>query len=352
YASKDFQRNRDFVLEAVKSNGYVLKYLNTEFKNDKEIVLEAVKHGFISYPDYSPLKYASAKLRNDKEVVMAAVMNGGHALKYASASLRNDKEVVLLAVSGLPQYSDVSPLIYASKTLKKDKGVVLAAIAKCGNALKFASKYLKVDKKFLVEVLNNEKLNFSSLSKEDKAKMSNDKELIFHAIKVNYDRLAVMDDFMIDPYKEEIYKQFVKTKDRLFDLDFQIPVLDDYTSLEIYKLESDRVFEEYATLRFNLNGYIKDVKLGGLHFKGFGMEATSAAHGLDTNVSKQLASSPYAKSQGVYTYTNGFCLWWLRSPESNVDFIASYVNLDGVVDEVDLFTDSVSLTSYGIVPAL
>lgn len=82
------------------------------------------------------------------------------------------------------------------------------------------------------------------------------------------------------------------------------------------------------------------------------VEVTSAAYGLDANVSKQLATSPYAKSQGVYTYTNGFCLWWLRSPESNVGFIASYVNLDGFIDEVDLFTDSVSLTSYGIVPAL
>lgn len=82
------------------------------------------------------------------------------------------------------------------------------------------------------------------------------------------------------------------------------------------------------------------------------VEATSAAYGLDTNASKQVSPSAYAKSQGVYTYTNGFCLWWLRSPESNVDFIASFVNLDGFVDDIDLFTDSVSLTSYGVVPAL
>jgi hypothetical protein len=35
--------DKEFILEAVKQNGYSLKYASKELKNDKEVVLEAVK---------------------------------------------------------------------------------------------------------------------------------------------------------------------------------------------------------------------------------------------------------------------------------------------------------------------
>ena len=35
--------NKEYVLKAVKNNGYSLEYASNELKNNKEIVLEAIK---------------------------------------------------------------------------------------------------------------------------------------------------------------------------------------------------------------------------------------------------------------------------------------------------------------------
>lgn len=78
-------------------------------------------------------------------------------------------------------------------------------------------------------------------------------------------------------------------------------------------------------------------------------EATSATYGLSTTTSRQLAPSAYAKAQGVRTYTNGFNYWWLRSPNHYELNGARYVDYDG---GVDYYFYSVSLTYFGVVPAL
>jgi hypothetical protein len=127
--------DKEMVLEAVKQNGYSLKYASKELKNDKEVVLEAVKQ--YSYS----LQYASKELKNDKEVVLEAVKKNGYSLEYASKELQNNKEVVLEAVK-----KNCDSLQYASEELKNDKEVVLEAVKKNGNSLKYASKELKNDK--------------------------------------------------------------------------------------------------------------------------------------------------------------------------------------------------------------
>lgn len=77
-------------------------------------------------------------------------------------------------------------------------------------------------------------------------------------------------------------------------------------------------------------------------------EATNANYGLNTSAARQLKSSAYAQSQGVYTFTsNGNSSWWLRSPSVDNDDCAERVDSDG-----DTFIDSVSLTFNGVVPAL
>ena len=57
-----FKKDREFVLAAVESNGYALKYAYDTFKKDREIVMEAVQQNGYS------LQYASKKLQNDPEL--------------------------------------------------------------------------------------------------------------------------------------------------------------------------------------------------------------------------------------------------------------------------------------------
>ena len=76
-------------------------------------------------------------------------------------------------------------------------------------------------------------------------------------------------------------------------------------------------------------------------------EATNAAYGFSANASRQLAPSAYAKAQGVYTNTNGFNSWWLRSPRNSIDYGTRYVSSDGnFVNGID-----VSCAYFGV-PAL
>ncbi len=77
-------------------------------------------------------------------------------------------------------------------------------------------------------------------------------------------------------------------------------------------------------------------------------EATKSTYGLSFKTSRQLGPSAYAKAQGVYTYTNGFNWWWLRSPSGNGGLNARDVGGDGYVHDYDY----VYRTDRGVVPAL
>jgi hypothetical protein len=76
-------------------------------------------------------------------------------------------------------------------------------------------------------------------------------------------------------------------------------------------------------------------------------EATSATYGLSTTTARQLQSSAYAQSQGVWTHVYGYSHWRLRSPSSNADS-AMFVNYVGNF----YGNNDVSHTDVGVVPAL
>lgn len=64
---KEFTKDREFMLEAVKLNGNSLRYASKELKNDKEMVMEAIKNNNLSFA------HASERLQNDKDVVFEAI---------------------------------------------------------------------------------------------------------------------------------------------------------------------------------------------------------------------------------------------------------------------------------------
>jgi hypothetical protein len=85
FAPLKLRNDREFVMEAVKKNVWVLPWASEKFKADREIVLEAVRK-------YSAaLKWASEELRDDKEVVLEAVRGGGwSAAQYAGDVLKEE----------------------------------------------------------------------------------------------------------------------------------------------------------------------------------------------------------------------------------------------------------------------
>ncbi|VEU75347.1 Uncharacterised protein [Mycoplasmopsis maculosa] len=179
---------KKFVLEVIKKDGSLFKYIDEELKKDEEIILEAIKNDptnkvlyslFTNLGDYlgysvpnnqNPYynKYSENKtwalaaaenylyeepitqtykknffdifsfFENDKEVILKILDKDGLALKFASNELKDDREVVLKAIkqNGLS-------LKFASERLKNNLNIVKAAISQNVNAYHHASEQLK-----------------------------------------------------------------------------------------------------------------------------------------------------------------------------------------------------------------
>jgi len=119
FSSNKLKNDEEFILNVIKQDGKVLKYLAENYKNNKQLVLEAIKQ------DPYSIEYASCELHADKKFMLEAVKLCGFALRYASEDLKNDKEIVLTAIQ-----QDETALIYASKELYLDKELVNASIKK------------------------------------------------------------------------------------------------------------------------------------------------------------------------------------------------------------------------------
>ena len=118
FASEGLRADKDFMLAAMKQDGFPLQFASEELKADKDFMLAAVKQlGFA-------LRFASDELKADKEVVLAAVKQHGFALEFASEELKADKEVVLAAV----KQDGVRVLEFASEELKNDWSLKAAAM--------------------------------------------------------------------------------------------------------------------------------------------------------------------------------------------------------------------------------
>lgn len=94
FVSARLKADRDFVLEAVRVNGYVFESVSEKLRDDREIVLTAVRNLACAII----FAYASATLRRDRDFVLEVVGKNPGVLQYVSSELRNDKEIVLAAL--------------------------------------------------------------------------------------------------------------------------------------------------------------------------------------------------------------------------------------------------------------
>jgi len=188
YASDSLKNNKDFMLNAITINPF--KYYNVS-KNllDNEEIIICTLNSFVNkeYKNAVILKYASINIRDNKSIVMLILKEYGLELSYVSNRLKNDKEVIMAAVSqngyaiGFIKngYNDQEILIKAlynehiinysncnvydekfllskiPKILCNNKEIILGAVYINGYNFKYASNFLKNNKKFLIEVIKN-----------------------------------------------------------------------------------------------------------------------------------------------------------------------------------------------------
>ena len=81
-------KNPDFVLEAVQTNGLVLRYASSILRTKKAIVLAAVRNNGLALQD------ANDELKNDPEVVHTAIAQNPDAAQFAGPDLQNDPLVL------------------------------------------------------------------------------------------------------------------------------------------------------------------------------------------------------------------------------------------------------------------
>ena len=179
--SDEFKKDREFVLLAVKANGYCFEYADETIKKDREFILEAV-----SSSNAGVLRYADESFRKDREIVLSAVKSDGHALQYADQSFAKDREIVLSAVerNGYAiKYADVSfkkdrvivlaavqsdalnALGYIDESFKKDREIMLAAVKSNGATLKYADVSFKKDMEIVTTALKSDSYSLNFVNK-------------------------------------------------------------------------------------------------------------------------------------------------------------------------------------------
>lgn len=202
--SDEQKNNKDFILQAIEEELFILEQASDRLKNDKNFMLQAIKK------DYLAIKYASEKLKNDKMFIVQAVEKDERCFYYASEDLRSDKEFVLQIIEkdefSIEYISDLLKndksfmlqviekdylsIGYASDKLKNDEDFILQAIEKDGLCLSFASELLRNDKDFML--LANQKYDRSLAHASDELK--NDKDFILQAVEKSDWALAFASD--------------------------------------------------------------------------------------------------------------------------------------------------------------
>ena len=91
FASKEIKNNYNLALKVVKLKGYVLKLLPYEFRNNFNIVMEAITNNSNSFI----LFYASPELKDNYLIIKEAVKINGFRLKFSSNNLKKNSEICL-----------------------------------------------------------------------------------------------------------------------------------------------------------------------------------------------------------------------------------------------------------------
>jgi len=154
YGSPVIQADKAVVMEAVRNHGVSIQYASTGLQKDTDVLAQIVRFseeafavGGDAYKATATeavrfkggtLAYVHRSLREEKDLVTLAVGQDGLALQYASDKLRKDIDVVTVAVR-----QNGMALEHGHETMRQKEAVVREAVKADGNALQHAHESMK-----------------------------------------------------------------------------------------------------------------------------------------------------------------------------------------------------------------
>jgi len=136
----EWTNSREFILEAVKSDGRWIELAPENMKNDIEIVSAAVKESG------SALEFVSEKMKENKDIVLMAVSKDGSALEYVNDIFKLDNEVVMTAV-----LQNFYSLDYANENILENLNFVNQLLSEI-NKDKYKDLFFKLPNSIRVEI--------------------------------------------------------------------------------------------------------------------------------------------------------------------------------------------------------
>lgn len=133
YASAALRRDPEVVLAAVRNKMSAISSVDISLKNNREFIKDAVKIA----PSLLFTPHIKREFHKDKEIVLTAVKNDGYLVQYADGSLLTDREIASAAVSNNGNALRFLP------AFQNDRDLVLTAVKQSSGAILHASKELQ-----------------------------------------------------------------------------------------------------------------------------------------------------------------------------------------------------------------
>ena len=141
---RQFENDRELVLEAIRRDGDALWYASPGLRNDRRMA-DAALHAPGGSINYNFLRVCPLELRDDRAFVLQVVRRDGHNFVYASKALRGDQEILDTALKNCDPEHVGHILENASMELRGDREVVCLAIILQSSSLYSATKELQLD---------------------------------------------------------------------------------------------------------------------------------------------------------------------------------------------------------------
>lgn len=183
---REFKELKSKVLERLRKGAYIITtFYDEAIINDKEVALALVKNYSLALRD---LNY---KNRDDEEIVRCAMTGSFRAYDYASNRLKRKVSIGEFAMTLYPYiYPHLDP------KLRNNKTITSMAVEYNPSDFEYASKKLKKDKKYVIELLEKYKnvQGITLICKFMDDELKKDKEITLVAIQTAFHSLEYFDE--------------------------------------------------------------------------------------------------------------------------------------------------------------
>lgn len=183
FAVDDLKKDRELVLQAIKSDPSAFDFIDSSLKRDKHILSEVLSSIFLS----DAIMYVDNKLKNDREFVRNVLSRNGNFYEYISPELKKDRELILLTLSYDNLDNNVLFNLFSNldDKLKNDREILTLGLKRNVNVLYYTNESIKKDKKFMCFLINKLPANLFSSPYFDSS-LKNDSAYILDLLKNNY----------------------------------------------------------------------------------------------------------------------------------------------------------------------